>query len=321
MAKQPINSGRHTNLGGFLSKIIRYIKDPVFRFTVNHYRGLTAGMPDEKFVKLQYQAAAGLKLNLDDPKGFNEKLQWLKLHDRRPVYTTMADKIDAKKFAGDIIGSDYIVPLLGVWDDPADIDFDALPDQFVLKCNHNSGLGMYICSDKSTLNRDEVIKNLRLGLKQDYYLACREWPYKSIKRRVFAEAYLNDGEHSNGLIDYKFYCFNGEPKFFYLGYANFTDGEKADLVSFFEMDFTQPPFYRTDHEPYPFKAEKPACFDEMVEAARKLSSGIPFVRVDMFLVGEKAYFAECTFFPGGGYGIFQPPEWERRLGDLINLPR
>jgi len=308
-------------MGSILSKIVGYITDPAMRFNAANYRGWTKHMPDESFVKRQYRAVTGRKLDLKNPKGFNEKLQWLKLNDRRAGYTDMADKIKAKKFAAEVMGEEHIVPLLGVWEDPAQIDFDALPERFVLKCNHNSGLGMYICKDRSKLDADKVREGLRQGLEQDYYLACREWAYKDIDRRVFAEEYLDDSEHSAGLVDYKFYCFNGEPRFFYLGYANFTpEGEKADLVSFFNMDATPAPFYRTDHEPYPFETEKPRCFEQMVGYARRLSRGIPFVRVDMFLVGEKFYFAEYTFMPGGGYGIFHPQEWEERLGEWLELP-
>lgn len=283
-------------------------------------------MPDDKFLKRRFKLAMGYDLNLDAPKTFNEKLQCLKLYDRRPEYTIMVDKVAAKEYVAGIIGENYIIPTFGVWDDPDDIEFDALPKQFVLKCNHNSGKGMCICKNKDQLDIDAVKVGLRKGLKENIFFQAREWPYKNVSRKILAEKYMADNvakkfsKGADGLIDYKFYCFNGEPKFLYVGFANIEDGNKRDLLSFFDFDLNPTPFYRTDHAPFPYKLTKPRCMDDMVEIARRLSHGIPFVRVDMYALDGQPYFSEFTFYPGGGFGKFNPSEWELQLGEWISLP-
>ena len=232
----------------------------------------------------------------------------------------MVDKILVKDYVARVIGPEHIIPTLGTWDDPDEIDFSALPDQFVLKCNHNSGLGMCICKNKEELNISKLKKELKKGLKQNYYLLGREWPYKNVEHGIIAEKYMTDGSGTE-LKDYKFYCFNGEPKFLYIGYANMRDGTKHDLLSFFDLNLDPTPFYRTDHEPLPFAVERPEKLDKMIEIARKLSNGIPFLRVDLYYIQEQIYFSELTFYPGSGYGPFSPPEWERKIGDMLILPQ
>lgn len=307
---------------------LRIITDKQYRLKMYASFGGYNKLPDEDFIPKAYYAFTGRTIDLSNPITFNEKLQWLKLYDRKPIYTIMSDKYLAKKFVSERIGEEYVVPTYGVWTTPEEIDFDKLPDKFVLKCNHNSGLGMCICKDKSQLNIEEVKVGLQRGLDQDYYRPRREWTYKNIPRRIIAEKYMEDKNaintrgllKSEGLIDYKFYCFNGTPQFLYVGFANMINGAKHDVLSFLTLDWKKAPFYREDHEQIPVIPPKPKCLDTMIGLAAKLSEGIPFVRVDFFVINEHPYFSEFTFVPGGGYGVFHPEIWEKKLGDLIILP-
>ncbi len=283
-------------------------------------------LPDEAFVRLQYFANTGKKLNLNPPKTFNEKLQWLKIHDHNPKYTDLVDKCESKAIVGDIIGEQHIIPMYGVWDKFEDVDFSKLPDTFVLKCTHDCG-GLVICKDKSKLDMEKTRKIMTKCLKRNYYWGSREWTYKNVKPRIIAEKLMTDdnipgeeSEHADGLIDYKFYCFNGVPKFLYVAFANMKDGNKNDAMSYLYTDWTPAHFSRTDHEAFPFEIDKPERFPEMIEIAKKLSKGIPFVRVDLYYLQNEIYFSEMTFCPGSGLGVFSPPEEERKLGDWITLP-
>ena len=197
--------------------------------------GLFDKMPDERYLKLKYKNVFGRDLDLENPKTFNEKLQWLKLYNRKPEYTMMVDKYKVREYIAQTLREEYLIPLLGVWDDPDEIDFDALPDQFVLKCNHNSGLGMCICKDKSKLDIPKVKAELRKGLKQDYYLMGREWPYKDVPRKIIAEKYMVDDSNCGELTDYKFFCFNGVPKFMYIS----NDNSENATTDFFDMEFNR----------------------------------------------------------------------------------
>ena len=276
-------------------------------------------LPDRIYLQLVYHYHTGKWINFRTPKGFNEKIQWLKLHDHRPEYTTMVDKLLAKEYVGKIVGQKYIVPTLKVWDDPSEIDFDTLPDQFVLKCNHDSG-GVVICRDKSVFDRKAAIKKLSARLKKNAYWQGREWPYKNVEKKVFAEEFMADDTNKE-LIDYKFYCFDGKPQFLYCSYAAFKNGSKHDQLTFFDLDMNPAPFHRTDHDPFPDPIKKPENFDEMIELCQKLSKGIPFVRVDLYNINKQVYFSEFTFSPGSGYGIFSPEEWERKIGDMVVLKK
>jgi len=306
----------------------RFLIDRQYRRMIIAATGFYDYLSDEKYLRKIYYANTGRKLNLENPKTFNEKLQWLKLYNRQDKYIILSDKYLVKDYVAKLIGCEHIVPTLGVWDDPDQIDFEQLPNQFVLKCNHNSGLGMCICKDKESLNISQARANLARGLAQNYYQHDREWTYKKIPRKIVAEKYMKDsnvidilpGVKADGLIDYKFYCFNGEPRFLYVGFANIVDGNKHDLMTYLTLDWKLTPFIRPDHEQLPTIPERPKCFDELVEYARVLADDIPFVRVDFFIIENQIYFSEFTFSPGGGYGIFYPEEWERKLGDWIKLP-
>jgi hypothetical protein len=285
---------------------------------VHGRRLITTGFASLYGCVLFYKVIMGKKLNLKNPQTFNEKLQWLKLNNRRPEYIRMVDKYEVRKYIADMIGEKYLIPLLGVWNNPDEIDFDELPNQFALKCNHNSGLGMCICKDKSKLNIKAVKKELWKGLKQDYYLTGREWPYKDVPRKIIAEKYLG-----NDLTDYRFYCFNGTPRLVYV-YQNKSDtGLKKPEPAFcdiFDMLWNLMPYHQKS-----INSNKEICkpnnFDYMLYFAKKLSGGIPFLRVDYYEVDERLLIGELTLFPGSGMASFTPTEWDRTLGDWIELPK
>ena len=257
----------------------------------------------------------GYPLNLDNPQTFNEKLQWLKLNDRRSEYTMMVDKYLVKDYVAGIIGTEHIIPTIGVWDDPDDIDFNVLPEQFVLKCNHNSGLGMCICKDKSKLNIRKVKAELRRGLKQDYYLSNREWPYKDVPRKIIAEQYMEDD--SGELRDYKFYCFSGKVDCVMLCYDRWKGSPK---YYFFDKDWNLKRINRKGKEaPQGFTLPRPTCFIEMLHIAERLSRNLPFARIDLYQCNQKPYFGEITFFPASGFDANYLRETDKYFGSLIDL--
>lgn len=296
-------------------KINKFLHNPATRFACMERLGLFDRMPDEQYLKLKYKSIFGKELNLDNPQTFNEKLQWLKLYNRKPEYTVMVDKYKVREYIAQMIGEEYLIPLLGVWDDPDEIDFDALPDQFVLKCNHNSGLGMCICKDKSELDISRVKAELRKGLKQDYYLTGREWPYKDVPRKIIAERYMEDA--SGELRDYKFYCFNGVMKFVMINSDRNTD--KPTRADYFDCDFNWLDFtWGYSHaEVHP---QKPEQFEKMVAIAERLSKGLPHIRVDLYDCNGKIYFGELTFFDGSGFDKIEPLEWDYKIGEMLKLP-
>ena len=294
----------------------RYLTSPDYRFLVNAGLGFYDRMPDEAYLRRYFRAVMGKELDLEHPQTFNEKLQWLKLHDRKPEYTKMVDKIEAKKYVASILGEEYIIPTLGVWDSPDEIDFGALPEQFVLKCNHNSGLGMCICRDKSKLDIPKVRRALRRGLRENYYLHGREWVYQDVKPRILAEQYLVD-ESGTELKDYKIMCFNGSAKCAFVCSDRFnSDGLR---VTFFDRAWNIMPFER--HYPRRTKPlKKPVNYEKMLQFSEKLSSDIPFLRVDFYEIEGRLYFGELTFFPGSGIEEFTPEVWDYTLGSWIELP-
>lgn len=275
--------------------------------------GVFRWLPDKPYLRLMYYAHFGKKLDLKNPKTFNEKLQWLKLYDRNPEYIRMVDKYEAKQYVAEKIGEKYIIPTLGVWDNPDQIDFDALPEQFVLKCTHDSG-GVVICKDKSKADISQVKETLRKRLNNDYSVWGREWPYKFVNRKIIAEKYMVD-ESGTELKDYKVFCFGGEPQFIQVDFGRFT-GHERNLYSteWKYMGFTS--LYPTNPER---KIERPTCLARMLDIARVLSRGLPVVRVDLYVIGNDIYFGELTVFHGSGLERFTPPEWDAKLGDLICL--
>ncbi len=274
-------------------------------------------LSDKAYVKLIYRLYIGKKLNLKDPKTFNEKLQWLKLYDRKPEYTRMVDKYEAKRYVAELIGEEYIIPTLGVWDRVEDIDFDTLPEQFVLKCTHDSG-SVVICRDKSNFDAKKAMELLEKKLKSNLFWHGREWPYKNLNPRIIAEEYMEDKKTAE-LRDYKFFCFNGEVKALFVAVDRQKSGEEVKF-DFFDSDFNWLPF-KQGHPHASVRLEKPVCFEEMKNLASKLSAGIPHVRVDFYEVNGKIYFGEMTFFHFCGIIPFEPEEWDYKFGEWIKLPQ
>lgn len=271
---------------------------------------------DEKYLRMKWSLNMDYPLNLEHPTTFSEKLQWLKLHDHNPLYTTLVDKVAVKEYVSEILGPEFIIPTLGVWDNPKDIDWDSLPDQFVMKCTNDSN-SVIICKDKSRIDKEAVVKKYQRALKHNYFYKGREWPYKNVPRRIIAEKYIEPRPDINDLPDYKFFCFNGEPK-----YCQVISGRgKKMCIDFFDKDWNHQPF----HEPhnYPFaknEPERPKYLNKMWLAATKLSKDKAFSRIDFYEVGENVYFGEVTFFPTGGLGGFAPQEYDKIFGQLISLP-
>ena len=273
-------------------------------------------MSDKRYVKIGYRIRTKKKLNLENPKTFNEKLQWLKLYDRKPEYTAMVDKYEVKKYVAEKIGEEYIIPTLGVYDSFDDIDFDALPNEFVLKCTHDSG-GLIICRDKSTLNIKAARKKIKSCLKHNFFYTNREWPYKDVKPRIIAEKLMVD-ESGYELKDYKIFCFDGEAKAMFIASDRNVSGEETKF-DFYDMEFNHLPF-TNGHPNATREIKRPASLDEMKRLAGELSKGIPQLRVDFYDINGKVYFGELTFFHWSGMTPFNPPEWDKTFGDWIKLP-
>lgn len=282
------------------------------------YRRIPWIIPDDElYLKIYYWLSLRKPLNLNSPYLFNEKLQWLKLNDRRSEYTMMADKNLVKQYVARIIGPEYVVPCLGVWDSPKSIDWDTLPEQFVLKTNHDGGgNGIVICNDKSKINKKKAIKELRRSLNRNTFMIGREWPYKNIKKKIIAEKYLEDNKYGE-LRDYKFFCFNGTPKLLYVA----SERGKKDRANFDFFDMAYNHLNISNGHPLSRNPlDKPQSFELMKELAVKLSRGIPFIRIDFYEVNGKPYFGEFTFYHLGGTGTFEPSEWDKILGEWITLP-
>lgn len=272
-------------------------------------------LPDKLYIKLMFKLKMGYKLNLKNPQTYSEKIQWLKLYNRKPEYTTMVDKYAVKEYVAKIIGEEYIIPTIGVWNNPEKIEWEKLPNQFVLKTTHGGGSsGVVICKDKTTFDKKDAIDKLKLSMKQDIYRTLKEWPYKNVPRRIIAERYIVD--KNNELNDYKVFCFDGEPRMIEVDYNRF----KGHLRNLYTMDWE-----RIDAVlKYPSDPErefaKPEVLDELKELCRKVSVGIPHVRSDFFIVDNKIYFGELTFFHGSGYEKTIPEEFNKTIGDWLILP-
>lgn len=300
-----------------ISKVLRYLTNKRYRFVVNANRGRYDGMSDKEYLSRMFEAKMGRRLDLECPKTFNEKIQWLKLYNRKPEYTVMVDKYLVRDYIRERLGEEHLIPLIGVWDDPDKIDFDALPDRFVLKCNHNSGLGMYICRDKSKMDVQAVKDGLRRGLAQNYYLTSREWPYKDVPRRIICERYMTDSEGSADFTDYKFFCFDGKV---YCVMVCLERSSGDTKFYFFDRDWRLKRLNpRGINAPEGFTIPKPSCMDEMFEIAASLSRGIPFVRVDLYQSNGQIYFGEMTFFPDGGFDANLLPKTDEYFGNMIVL--
>ncbi len=295
------------------NRVKKILKNPAALFLTLAYRGVFNWMSDEIYLKIAFRAKLHKKLNLDNPVTFNEKLQWLKLHDRSDLYVTLVDKYEVKEYVANIIGEKYIIPTIGVYDTFDEIDFDSLPAQFVIKCTHDSG-SIAICKNKLKFDYKKAKKIIDSGLSHNPFWAAREWPYKSVKPRVIVEKYLDNKQDKTDLRDYKFFCFNGKVKFFKIDLDRFT----YHRANYYDLNGTLLPF---GEQAYPIDLKRKVKFPNnlklMVKLAEKLAVDTKFVRVDFYNLDEIIYFGEITFYPAGGFGIISPSEWDQKLGDWI----
>lgn len=273
---------------------------------------------DKMYLKIMYRLRMGYWMDFSNPKTFNEKLQWMKLYDRNPVYTSMVDKYKVKNIVAEQIGEQYIIPTLGVWDTVDEIEYNSLPDKFILKTTHGGGGGgVVICRDKSKFNIEEANSILKKSMKIDIYKILKEWPYKNVRKRIIAEKLLIDNKHPESIIsDYKFYCFSGKVEYILVANGRFS---KSKTFDYFDRNFQRLPFSQGGKTSN-IKIEKPTNLSDMISISEKLSKDIPHVRIDLYNVNDMIYFGEMTFFDSSGYEKFQPLEWDRYWGDKIVLP-
>lgn len=304
------------NLKIIFKKTLRYLLDKQYRFNINIKRfNLYKNMSDKDVLNNLYYFRFGKNIDWAHPKTFNEKMQWLKLYDRKKIYSTMVDKCEAKNYVANIIGKEYIIPTIGIYNNFNDIDFKKLSDKFVIKCTHDSG-GLVICEDKSKFNKKKAKKKIEKSLKTNYYYESREWPYKNVKPRIIVEKYLED-KKINELRDYKFFCFNGEPKIMYIS----DNSHRANQhCCFYDMQFNKLNIKRKDYKEFEQIVEKPHNFNKMIEFSKILSKDIPHVRVDWYEVNGKLYFGELTFYTCSGFIPFETEEWDYKMGEMLELP-
>lgn len=298
------------------AKIIKAFKDPLFGLGLILNQIAPFIKNDETFLKWKYFTFFHRFPNLKNPQTYNEKLQWLKLHDKHEEYAQMVDKAEVKKYVADIIGEEYIIPTIGVYKTFDEIDFEKLPHQFVIKCTHDSG-GVVVCKNKNALDIEASRKKIEYGLNKNAYWGTREYPYQSVKPRIIVEKYLED-ESGYELKDYKIFCFDGKPEFLFVATDRGNKGEETKF-DFFDLKWNHLPF--TNGHPNSSKTiNKPKNFERMVELARQLSQGIPHVRVDLYNICGQIYFGELTFFHWSGMTPFVPEEWDYKFGEMIHLP-
>lgn len=294
---------------------ISVIRNPLLLFTVSIMKISKFIKSDELYLRALYFFRMGRFLNLNNPTLFTEKLQWIKLHDRKDIYHTMVDKYDMKKYVTNKIGDKYIIPTLGVWDKFDDIDIDLLPNKFIIKCTHDQG-SYYICTDKDNFDINSCKQKIEKGLNRNHFLLTREWPYKNLKRRILAEPLLQDTT-SPYLTDYKFYCFNGIPKIFYIATNR---GSKEGLSEdFFDIKGNHLEIKQKGHPNNEKKVELPKNLKKMIEYAKILSQETLHLRVDFYEVNNNLYVGELTFFDGGGMFIFEPRKYDEIIGSWLDL--
>ena len=311
-----------------IQSVLQMLKTDCEAFMAAVVQNFFRWLPDKPYLQLLYRFKMGHRLDLKSPKTFTEKIQWLKLYNRKPEYTLMVDKYAVNKYVADIIGEKYIIPTLGVWDKPEDIDWDALPNEFVLKTTHGGGSGgVVICKDKKTFDRNKAILTLRDSMNSDIYRSLREWPYKDVKKRVLVEKYMAPKDMVNNpiydLSDYKFFCFNGEPKYCQV----IRDRHSKESIDFYDMNWRHQEFVGLNPVTSSGKnlvngvnpVPRPMLLDDMICICHKLSKNMKFVRIDMYVIDNRIYFGEITFYPASGMGLFNPDKWNEELGNLISL--
>ena len=294
--------------------ILKAIKNPksILKFIIYKTARLYT---DQQYLKMLFPLRTGYKLNLKNPKTFNEKLQWLKLNNRKPEYSIMVCKAEVKTYVANLIGSEYIIPTLGVYNSVDEIDFNKLPNQFVLKCTHDSG-GIVVCKDKSKLDIEVAKDKLRKGLKRHYFYQNREWPYKNVPRRIIAEQYMVE-EDGGELKDYKIHCFNGEPQIILVCKDRYS--ATGITEDFFSTEWEHLNLKRPTIPNSKTSIPKPNCLNLMLSLSKKLSKEIPFLRVDFYEINNKVYFGELTFYPASGMAPFDPIEWDYKLGEMLSI--
>lgn len=298
-----------------IKKIKSVLRDRNNLFSALSKRGFFNWLDDATYYRLLFHMRMGYKLDFGNPQTFNEKLQWLKLNDRKPIYSTMVDKCEAKKYVAERIGEKYIIPTIGVWNSIEEIDYDNLPNQFVLKTTHDSG-GVVICKDKKTFDFPSAKERLGKNLRRNYFWTGREWPYKNVKPRIMAEeylAFLGDSE----LVEYKVFCFNGEPKLILVCQG---EGHGAGRTNdFYDLEFNHIPVTVTNPNAKE-KCKKPKEYAELLALSKVLAKDTYQLRVDFYVMNHKIFFGELTFFHDSGYCNFNPKEWDRRFGEMLELP-
>ncbi len=275
-------------------------------------------IPDKLYLKILFKYKMHSPLDFNNPKTFNEKIQWLKIYDRKPLYTKLVDKYEVKSYVAEIIGPEHIVPTLGIWEKFDDIDFSKLPEQFVLKCTHDSG-GLVICHDKKSFDLLSAQKKIEKCMKRNFYWVTREWPYKNVKPRIIAEEYLNDGEH---LVpeDYKVYCINGEPKYIVVFHGRYDENNRLS-ETVYNTEWNPQNISLDNHfEISDIVEPRPVCLDEMLSMSRKLCKGFAQIRVDFYVIKGKVYFGELTLYTAAGLQPMIPETLDQELGELVVLP-
>lgn len=297
-------------------RIIKALTSPRYMGSVILHRFDKLIKNDALYLKMEYYFQTGRRLNLNNPKSYNEKLQWLKIHDRKPEYTQMVDKAGVKDYIAKTIGEQYVIPTLGIWKHFDDIDFTTLPEKFVLKCTHDSG-GLVICKDKKTLDKVSAKKKIEKCLKKNYFYGTREWPYKDVKPRIIAEPLL---EQANGeeICDYKVMCFNGKAKLIELHMNRHSDHHTQDFydVNWQKTEISQGKGYGGCSD---IEVSKPSCLNEMLRLSETLTKDMAHCRVDWYVVNGHLYFGELTFFDGSGYVLFDDDKYDLLLGSWIHL--
>lgn len=303
-----------------IKTVIRLIKTPQMIILPLAERGLFKWMSDEPYLCMISKCVTGQALNLKQPMSFTDKVQWLKLHDHQERYIELVDKLAVKEYVRKKIGNEYIVPTLAIWDNADEICFDSLPPKFVIKCNHDSG-SIIKCFDKATFNAQNARSELAKRLRKNAFDWGREWPYKYVNRKIFAEELLEYSDESRkDLVDYKFYCFGGKPMYCQV----ITERATSEKIDFYDMDWKHQPFVGLVGlapclENSKKEIKRPQTLDKMIQISSTLSEGIPFCRVDFYEVEGRLYFGEITFFPNGGFGKFVPDRWNNVLGSLIEI--
>lgn len=296
------------------NKIKRLLKNPLLIFVFLNNKHILV-LPDELYLRIRYFATFNKKLNISSPETFNEKLQWLKLYDKRTEYIKMVDKYDVKKYVAEKIGEKYIIPTIGIYNKWKEIDFNKLPEQFVIKCTHDSG-SVIICKDKSKFNQEKAHKKITKALKRNFFINGREWPYKNVKPRIIIEKYICPSNCDN-IEDFKLQTFNGKVAYSFVC----TDRNKNVKYTFFDRQKNFIDVTQCGAKNDPKNAKLPKNYEKMVELAEKIAKNIPEVRVDFYNINEKIFFGELTFFDTSGFGKFEPEEWDYKFGQMLDLSK